>query len=248
MGILVSGKSDIGLVRKNNQDSIYLDPSIHLYVVADGMGGHSGGEIASSMAVESIPKFIASNRNRLGPSELVEGAVKFANQNIFQFAEENLALKGMGTTVVLLYFAGSNLYIANVGDSRAYLINRGNLFQLSRDHSLVQEKINFGLYTREDAAKDRMKNVLVRAVGHEEKVDVDVFTYRILKNDLFFICSDGLHGKVSDRDILYIVEKNIIDPGCASKQDIEQTVSSLVKQANLNGGQDNISVIMSIAQ
>ncbi|MBF0315772.1 MAG: Stp1/IreP family PP2C-type Ser/Thr phosphatase [Oligoflexia bacterium] len=248
MGILSIGKTDIGRVRKNNQDAIYLNHQVHLYLVADGMGGHSGGEIASSIAVESISKYFMSNVNKLAPEELLKNAIKFANQSIFQYSKNSPALRGMGTTACLLFFSGSNLYVANVGDSRAYLINRGYLYQLSKDHSLVQEKINLGIYTREEAAKDRQKNVLVRAVGHEERVEIDVFNYRVSRNDMFIICSDGLHGKVSDRDLLYLASKQIADPAVASKEQIEALALKLIEQANCNGGQDNISVIVSVAQ
>jgi serine/threonine protein phosphatase PrpC len=119
---------------------------------------------------------------------------------------------------------------------------------MTRDHSFVQEKLNMGIYNREQAAHDKQKNVLVRSVGFEPEVLVDVFTYQICKNDLFLICSDGLHGKVSDKDILYIVQKNVPFPSTASKADLEKAVQELIAQANENGGQDNISVILSVAQ
>jgi PPM family protein phosphatase len=138
--------------------------------------------------------------------------------------------------------------IGNVGDSRVYMVHAGQVFQMTRDHSFVQEKLNMGLYTREEAAMDRQKNVLVRSVGFEPEVLVDVFTYQICKNDLFLICSDGLHGKVSDADILYIVQKNIPNPAEATRSDLARTVQELINQANENGGQDNISVIISLAQ
>lgn len=119
---------------------------------------------------------------------------------------------------------------------------------MTRDHSFVQEKLNMGIYTREDAVKDPQKNVLVRSVGFEQDLLVDVFHYRICKNDIFLICSDGLHGKVSDGDILHIVQKNISDPSRCELADVQRTVTELIHQANDNGGQDNISVILAVAK
>ncbi|MFA7613586.1 MAG: hypothetical protein WCY48_05060 [Candidatus Caldatribacteriota bacterium] len=157
-------------------------------------------------------------------------------------------LAGMGTTVAAIRFCGPNLIIGNVGDSRVYMINNSQIYQLTRDHSFVQEKLNMGIYTREDAVKDPQKNVLVRSVGFDEELMVDVFNYRISKNDIFLICSDGLHGKVSDADILHIVTKTIGNPAHCTKEDVDKAVKELIDQANANGGQDNISVIIAIAQ
>lgn len=154
----------------------------------------------------------------------------------------------MGTTIVSLYFRGQNSYIGNVGDSRAYLVNSKKIYQLSRDHSLVQEKLNYGVYNREQAALDPQKNVLVRTVGFEDDVDVDVFTYKVVKNDIFILCSDGLHGKVSDEDMLYIINEVIPNPATATEAAAKTVVDRLIKLANDNGGQDNITVIIVIAQ
>ena len=147
----------------------------------------------------------------------------------------------MGTTIVVKYFHENQLYVGNVGDSRCYLINQKKLYQISKDHSLVQEKINLGIYGREEAKKDKMKNVLVKTVGFEAKVDIDVFNYQVLRNDMFLICSDGLHAKVTDHDILYIINSFIPDASKASQDSVEKTVTALIAQANENGGQDNIS-------
>jgi protein phosphatase len=128
------------------------------------------------------------------------------------------------------------------------LINSKKIYQLSRDHSLVQEKLNYGVYNREQAALDPQKNVLVRTVGFEEDVDVDVFTYKVVKNDIFVLCSDGLHGKVSDEDMLYIINEQIPNPATATEATAKIVVDRLIKLANDNGGQDNITVILVIAQ
>lgn len=247
MGIICAGATDIGRKRKTNQDSICLDYTHNFFAVADGMGGHNGGDIASQLSVNFIPEFIKENLS-VEPEKLMRNMITEINRAILQKAKENIELQGMGTTISAIQFCGPQLVIGNVGDSRVYLLNNNYIFQLTRDHSFVQEKLNMGLYTREEAALDQQKNVLVRSVGFEEQLQVDVFLYRICKNDIFLICSDGLHGKVSDADILHIVHKNISDPSKCQLADVEKTVNELIKQANDNGGQDNISVILALAQ
>ena len=247
MGILCAGATDIGRKRKTNQDSICLDHSHNFFAVADGMGGHNGGDIASQLSVKVMPEFFAKNSS-LDPQALMKKMIQEVNRAILHKAEENPDLHGMGTTLSVIHFAGPTLVIGNVGDSRVYMVNNHHIFQLTRDHSFVQEKLNMGIYTREEAVKDPQKNVLVRSVGFEADIDVDVFHYRINKNDMFLICSDGLHGKVSDSDILHIVQKNISDPSRCQLADIERAVKELIQQANDNGGQDNISVILAVAQ
>ena len=247
MGIVCAGATDIGRKRKSNQDSICLDHAHHFFAVADGMGGHNGGDIASQLSVKVMPEFFKNNSG-LEPQTLMKNMIQEVNASIMKKAEENPELHGMGTTVSAVLFAGPQLVIGNVGDSRVYMINNHHIYQMTRDHSFVQEKLNMGIYTREEAVKDPQKNVLVRSVGFEPDVQVDVFQYRICKNDIFLICSDGLHGKVSDGDILHIVQRNISDPSRCQMADVEKTVKELIQQANDNGGQDNISVIIAIAQ
>ena len=247
MGILCAGATDIGRKRKTNQDSICLDHAHHFFAVADGMGGHNGGDIASQLSVKVMGEFLGKN-NSQDPQALMKTLIQEINRSILKKAEEQPELHGMGTTVSAVQFAGPQLVIGNVGDSRVYMVNGQNIFQLTRDHSFVQEKLNMGIYTREEAVKDPQKNVLVRSVGFEPDVQVDVFNYRVCKNDIFLICSDGLHGKVSDGDILHIVQRNISDPSRCQLSDVEKTVKELIQQANDNGGQDNISVILAVAQ
>lgn len=247
MGIVSAGLTDIGRKRKTNQDTFAIDKEHNIFMVADGMGGHNGGDIASQMAASSLIKFMRNNLD-IDPKILLDNAIRQTNRDIKQYATSHPELVGMGTTIVSFYFKGQNVYIGNVGDSRAYLINSKKIFQLTRDHSLVQEKLNYGIYDREQAAKDPQKNVLVKTVGFDDEVEPDLFTYKVAKNDIFLCCSDGLHGKVSDEDILFLVNKNIPEPSLASKVDVENTVKQLVKLANENGGQDNITVILLIAQ
>lgn len=248
MLLVSSGLTDVGQVRKSNQDSIYLDAKANFFMVADGMGGHNGGDIASALAVQKTPEYIMEKQADLPSEELMSNAIQYANTAIYQKGKAHPELKGMGTTIVSLYFKGPTLYVGNVGDSRAYLVNNKQLFQLSKDHSLVQEKINVGIYSRSDAASDPMKNVLVRTVGYEEDVDVDVFTYKFSPKDVIFACSDGLYGKVSDADIAYIINHYLPQPETATPKAVQQAVETLVKQANANGGNDNISVVMVLVQ
>ena len=247
MGLIAAGSTDIGRKRKTNQDSYFLSLEKKLFVVADGMGGHNGGDIASQMAVKVYPEYLTKNVE-MEPQMLITGSIKESNRAIKHFGETHPELVGMGTTIVSFYFRGQNIYVGNVGDSRAYLINNKMIYQLTRDHSLVQEKLNYGMYNREQAAMDPQKNVLVRTVGFEDEVDVDVFTYKVVKNDIFLCCSDGLHGKVSDEDIIYIINKMIPDPGLATQEVADRVVKALIDQANENGGQDNITAILVIAQ
>ncbi len=247
MAVLSSGASDIGMKRSTNQDSICLYPSRNFFAVADGMGGHNGGDIASQMTVKLLPDFIEENLPKLDIPTLLSESIKYVNNSIYKHGQANQDLKGMGTTLTAIMFNGNEMNIANVGDSRTYLINRGNLYQVSRDHSLVQEKLNIGLYDREQAKADPQKNVLIRTVGFEPEVEVDTYKYKIQKNDIFLLCSDGLHGKVSDEDIIHLVNKFIPEPMNAKQQQLDDLVSELIKQANANGGQDNISVIIALA-
>jgi protein phosphatase len=233
--------------RKTNQDAIYLNPEKNVFIVADGMGGHNGGDIASKMAVKYVPEFLLAHYAE-DPLHTLREAVLSANLQIKKRGETDPNLAGMGTTVVGFLFKGPNLYIANVGDSRAYLVHQRNLYQLTRDHSLVQEKLNLGIYDREQAADDPHKNVLVRTVGFEAEVEVDIFTYKVHRGDIFLCCSDGLHGKVSDADILHLIASQIPNPQQATQAQVDNVVQLLVAQANANGGTDNISTILVVAR
>ena len=247
MALIASGNTDIGRKRKTNQDSLFMSLDIKFFAVADGMGGHNGGDIASQMAVEILPEFIEKNLS-MEPVELLTEAIKESNKVIKNYGESHPDLAGMGTTIVSFFFKGQNIYIGNVGDSRAYLINQKRIFQMSRDHSLVQEKLNYGVYNREQAALDPQKNILVRTVGFEDDDEVDVFVYKVNKNDIFLCCSDGLHGKISDEDILYLINKYIPDPSRATQPDADKVIQTLIALANENGGQDNITAILVVAQ
>lgn len=248
MALISSGDTHIGQKRSTNQDSICLYTRRNFFAVADGMGGHNGGDIASQMSVKLLPEFIEDNIDKFDIPILLDKAIKHVNSSIYVHGQENEDLKGMGTTITAMMLNGNEVNIANIGDSRTYVVNKNMLYQMTRDHSLVQEKLNIGLYDRVGAAADPQKNVLVRTVGFEPEVDVDVYHYTISKNDIFMLCSDGLHGKVSDEDIIHIVRKFIPNASKANQADLDATVAELINQANANGGQDNISVVMAIAK
>jgi len=248
LAILASGATDIGMKRKTNQDSISMEKPYAFYLVADGMGGHNGGDIASQMSTKLFSEYLQSHRDNFKAKDFLKNAVTHINNKIFDHASKNEELKGMGTTISAILFDENHLNVANVGDSRVYLISNKSLFQLTRDHSLVQERINIGFYDREGAKKDPQKNILTRTVGFEQGTIPDIYQYKISRNDMFLICSDGLHGKVADQDILHIINEEISDVSNSSQTALDKVVKRLIAQANQNGGQDNISVIIALAK
>lgn len=248
MTILASGDTHIGMRRKSNQDSICLDPQLNFFAVADGMGGHNGGDIASQMLVDLVPQYLREKQEELKVPALLDQAIHRANHSIYQHGLENEELEGMGTTVSAIMFNDKHINIANIGDSRVYMMHKGKLYQLTRDHSLVQERLNIGFYDREGARKDPQKNVLIKTVGFEDDVRPDIYQYKVNKNDIFLICSDGLHGKVCDQDIVYLFKSIIQDFNNITQAELDQCVKAFIDQANANGGQDNISVILAAAK
>lgn len=247
MGIVSCGLTDIGQKRTTNQDSIYLNPKKNFFLVADGMGGHQGGDVASSIAVKVFPEsFFKQSKDSL--SQALKAAINDTNLAIFNRAQEESQLKGMGTTAVCLYFKDTHAYVANVGDSRCYMINKKNLYQLSRDHSVIYEKLYHGIYDREQAQADTQKNALARSVGFEDAIQSDVFSYKVARGDIFLLCSDGLHGLVSEKNIVEVVNHFIPDPLKTTEEAIQKATETLIALANHNGGKDNISVILVCAK
>lgn len=248
MGIMAAGATDVGRKRQSNQDSIHLSQKMYFYMVADGMGGHSGGDIASKMATTLVPEYLLNHLSTVHSepeaAKVSIDAVKHANNEILKYSQANHQVKGMGTTLVSLLFYQSTLFITNVGDSRAYMVHQGELYQLSRDHSLIQEKINLGLYTREEGMRDKMKNVLSRTVGFEKDVEVDLFHFKVHRGDIFLLCSDGLHGKVADQDIVHLVNQFLPREKTPTQTEVQGLAQALIDLANHNGGQDNISVVI----
>jgi protein phosphatase len=258
MQIQHGSHTDVGMKRDKNQDHHVCMPEIGLYVVADGMGGHLGGETASQVATEVIPAHLKralatipsveitdgnlsdATRDKIG--QYLEESIRAANQTIFDIAKKDSSLQGMGTTTTALLIIGNCAWVGHVGDSRCYFIRteEGSIWQLTRDHSWVQEKLRAGIITRAQVKTDRMKNVITRSVGFELNVDVDIYTAEVHAGDTFLLCSDGLTGHLDDLQILQFVKK-----GLGPKPDsMGVTSKRLIEEANLKGGDDNITVIL----
>lgn len=233
--------TDIGRKRTQNQDSSAALPQLGLFIVSDGMGGHKGGETASSTAVEVVSSFIeeAQENEDWDPEIVMSEALISANQLIYKASQEDPTLQGMGTTTTALLFKENQLIIGHVGDSRCYFIRPGALWQATRDHSLVQEKLRAGLISRKELKTDRMKNVITRSVGFEQNLNVEIYVMEVQPGDCFMICSDGLSGLVEDATILKIIDQEFFTNG-----DIQKAVSTLIATANENGGDDNITSVM----
>lgn len=238
-----TGKSDIGRKRGQNQDQLACDPQRGVFLVADGMGGHQGGETASRLATETILEQLRTAQKQSSQPLAAKAAIERANREIYACAQKDPALRGMGTTTTLILadpeLSQPQLTIAHVGDSRAYLLTQGSIWQLTRDHSLVQEKLRAGLITREDLRTDKMKNVITRSVGFEGAVEVDVYSYLPRPDDCFLLCSDGLTGLVEDSEILQVARQQGLERG-----NLEAIASALIALANERGGDDNITVVL----
>ena len=243
MTIKAQAITDRGRVRASNQDYFLTDLEQKLFVVADGMGGHAGGEIASRLCVEHIQEFVmeksqGQNREDHGEPNLevnttLASAINFASVKIYEKALEEPVLKGMGTTATVLQLYQKFAYVAHVGDSRLYLIRCGYIYQITLDHSLVSEQVRAGILTPEEAAQHHLKNVITRSVGFQEEEDVDTFCIPLEAGDIYLVCSDGLHGKLTDVDIAEL---------CAA--DLSSAAEKLTNLANERGGEDNITTLI----
>jgi PPM family protein phosphatase len=243
--------TDIGLRRTQNQDSLGVHPDLGLFIVADGMGGHQGGETASQMAVEIIPESVRTSQQNLNwdAHDTITRAICAGNDAIFERALRVPMLRGMGTTVTSILFRDDRVIIGHVGDSRCYLFRRvpptpeGTptlpIWQATRDHSLVHEKLRAGLITRAEMRTHRMKNVITRSVGFEKEISVETYEIKTQPGDVLLLCSDGLSGLIQDVDMQGIVEQHL-----ALERNIQLTVQKLIQTANLNGGDDNITAVM----
>ena len=247
MKIASAGLTNTGKKRRKNEDSYFIDPDTNLFVVADGMGGHAAGEVASKIAVSTIGEFIqdaarlapvaaGSDRPQLGRGENITAAIQSANDQILQAMEENLKHLGMGTTVVTAWLIERRAYIGHVGDSRAYLVRDGRIQQITVDHTLVNEQVRRGILTEAEARNHPSRNILTRAVGSHGQVMVDINEEELRAGDQLLLCSDGLYTMVDDPTILKAVDDNGGDPDAACRQ--------LIQIANEHGGEDNITVIL----
>jgi len=241
--IKIHGNSDVGLSRDHNEDYFMCDEEMNLAVLADGMGGHNAGEVASKIAVEQVcnalkavlrPEFELSNDIQY--NDIVRDAVELANTEIHEHSLEHTECAGMGTTLVSALVRDNQIILANVGDSRIYKLRDKTLQQLSNDHSLVQELVDNGYLSAEEAALSVSKNLITRALGIGAEVEVDVFENEILEGDLYLLCSDGLSDLVEDEEI----EASLTEHA----ENLELSAKALIGLANTNGGMDNITVIL----
>ncbi len=234
-------KSDLGKVREMNQDYYYISNSldeVQLYLLADGMGGYNGGEIASKLAVQTAKNYIENNfkeieKDRDSIIQLLGSSMEYANMVVYEKSKENAELQGMGTTLEICLIYNNKVYIGHVGDSRIYRIRKGFIRKLTQDHSYVQKLVADGTITKEEAAHHPQKNMLMKALGCNAFVEPDVMVKGFLKDDILIMCSDGLTNMVDQETIYKLASKNI-----------EQAPKDLVELANNNGGYDNITVVV----
>ena len=230
-----------GLVRDNNEDSLAIDPTHGVAVLADGMGGYNAGEVASRMAVDHLVGAVCSHVGAQGADQLSEALAehaRVANRAIFDAANSNPAYQGMGTTLVVCVFLRDHMWVGHVGDSRGYRLRGGELKQLTRDHSLLQDYLDAGLMTEEEALTSGFRNLVTRAVGVEADVELELQRHPVEPGDLFLLCSDGLTDMVDDAALREIL---------LAEADLDRAAQALVAAANARGGRDNIAVLLARA-
>lgn len=237
--MLVFSKTDIGKKRELNEDYIYtsgdqIGSLDNLFVVADGMGGHKAGDFASENTVIKLVEAIKEDSQGAQIPDLLNRAIDKANHYIYKCSISEEEKEGMGSTLVLCTIKNNEAVIANVGDSRLYIIREGKIRQITRDHSFVEEMVSLGKINREEARNHPDKNIITRAIGVKDSVSVDIFTEKIEENDKLLLCSDGLTNMLADSEILEIIENN----------EIKNAVETLIERANDNGGRDNIAVVL----
>jgi protein phosphatase len=241
-------RTDVGRVRKNNEDCYEIDPALNLYVLSDGMGGQAHGEVASKLTVQTIVTHCQQAENsRATPifgepqadvserTNRLASAIHLANRKVYEAAAANAEQKGMGATIVAAWIEGQRLSLAYVGDSRAYLLRAGSLDQLTADHSLVAEKVRIGILTPQEADASELHSVLTRAVGASATIQVDADEQILLVGDSLLLCSDGLTRMVTDPEIASTL---------LTSTSAQEAADRLVELANENGGSDNVSVIV----
>jgi serine/threonine protein phosphatase PrpC len=248
MNLQSYGVTDVGLKRTHNEDSFLRSDDLGLYVVADGMGGHAAGEVASTTAIQSVEDFAAKQahdqsltwpfgfdtRFSVAANALLNG-LRLANHQLCRMQQEQPDLSGMGTTVAALRIDGTEATIAHVGDSRVYRLRQGEFGTLTSDHSWVNEQLQKHIITEEEARNHRYKNVITRALGNRPELEIDVRVEQVESGDLYLVCSDGLSGMVGDEAILDTLN---------SMDDLRECANKLVMLANEAGGNDNITVVL----
>jgi len=235
------GKSDVGKIRSCNEDSIFVKNSDigclrNLYIVADGMGGHKSGEVASSNAVRFFCEFIEKNteKNEILDT-LIEGVV-YANRMVKEMSKTDEAYYNMGTTFLAASIHDEKIYIAHVGDSRLYIIRNNEIKQITTDHTYVMDMVRSGFITREEAKFHPDRNIITRALGVDENLSIDGIFNKIFLGDIVIMCSDGLYEMIDDKDILNIAEDKILS--------LEEKAEKMIECANSLGGKDNVSVVL----
>ncbi|MFT5430167.1 MAG: serine/threonine protein phosphatase PrpC [Myxococcota bacterium] len=243
-----AGLTDVGMKRTHNEDNLELVPEHNLFIVADGMGGHASGEVASQIAIETVSGFFRDShadeditwpfkedKNRTYVGNMFVNSVRYANLRVFQKSVEDVQYKGMGTTFVGVAFHENKHYVAHVGDSRCYRVRNKQLSQITEDHSLLNDYKKMAKLTPEEERNFPHKNIIVRALGMKESVEVDLGTGEIEPGDLYVLCSDGLNGELEDPEILELALTHWDDLDAMSK--------AYVAEANAHGGKDNVTVI-----
>jgi protein phosphatase len=244
------GKTDVGRRRKLNEDNFLIDRDTHMYAVCDGMGGHNAGEIASKMAIETLHAFIAKSHGEekditwpygLEPQLSFEAnrlktAIKLANKRVFKAADNREDYTGMGTTLVAALVNDTTLTVGSAGDSRCYLVRDGKLTQLTRDDSWVSAAWAEGILSHDEIDRHPLRNVITKAVGAKESIEIETVEHKLEAGDLVLLCSDGLHAMITDDEIL-----RLLQPVPAS---LEKAADTLIDAANEAGGKDNVSVVL----
>ncbi len=238
----IASKSDAGLVRSHNEDSIGSDASIGLAVLADGMGGYNAGEVASGIAVSMITSGMKAALSGRGQPDEASGEsmlreqVAAANSAIFNAARQRKECEGMGTTLVAALFFDGKVSVAHLGDSRMYRLRGGKLEIMTHDHSLLQEQLDSGMLTKEEARFSQYRNIVTRALGIEQDVEIEIRSFDVQPDDLYLLCSDGLNDMLEDEEIGLVLD--------TLRSNLKLAAEKLVALANENGGRDNISVIL----
>jgi protein phosphatase len=249
MKITYQAITDVGRKRKGNEDSLFVNPDQNLFVVADGMGGHAAGEIASKVAVDAINEFVlltsgdeeitwpyGLDENMSYDGNRLKTAIRYANRKVLEATKEKSEYEGMATTVAAVLVDGETANLGHVGDSRVYLVRDGQISQLTADHSWVNEQIQSGVISADQARTHPLRNVVTRALGGKPDLQVDMKVHKLRAGDLLLLCSDGLTTMIPDEDIARVVQE--------AEGDVEKAAKALVATANARGGEDNITVLL----
>ncbi len=239
------GRCEKGMCRTTNEDAIFIFNTPYgclpnLFIVADGMGGHKAGEIASNSAINFFCEYVHENRMKIlienyDYLDIIKKGILYANNKVYEKSKENDNLTGMGTTFIVASIHNNKLFVGNVGDSRLYVIRNGEIIQITIDHTLVMEMLKSGDLTEEELFNHPNKNIITRAVGTQSEVNIDTFEIQIYSNDIIMMCSDGLNNMLKDNEVVEIIYKN---------NNIDDAIQTLINCANEKGGLDNISIIL----